>query len=52
MPGNRLYNHKVMISLEESSKRGRNVGCERGKKKAFLETPIHKYLLCDLFEQL
>lgn len=29
--------HKAMISLEESSKSGRNVGCERGEKKHLLK---------------
>lgn len=38
MPGNSLCGHKAMISLEEPGKSGRNVGCKRGKKKAFVET--------------
>lgn len=43
MPGNSLCGHKVMTSLEEPSKSGRNVRCERGKKKAFVETILSSY---------
>lgn len=40
MPGNSLCGHKAMISLEEPSKSGRNVGCEREKKSFCWNTNI------------
>lgn len=42
MPGNSLCGHKAMISLEEPSKSGRNVGCDTLKKKLLLK---YEYLL-------